>query len=101
MKIKVFVAALSIFGLASTAFLAATPAEAGKPGGCLKYGAAGAVAGHYAHHHGVKGFIAGCTVGMIRRHEYNKQQKALKAQQKQQQMQHQAAPAPQGADEHH
>ena len=26
-----------------------------KPGGCLKYGAAGAVAGHYAGHHGVMG----------------------------------------------
>jgi hypothetical protein len=98
MKIKVFVAALSIFGLASTAFLASTPAEAGKPGGCLKYGAAGAVAGHYAHHHGVKGFVAGCTVGMIRRHEYNKQQRALKKQQQEQKMQEQGAPQ---AGDHH
>lgn len=85
MKIKALVVALSIFGLSGA--ILASPAEAGKPGGCLKYGAAGAVAGHYAHHHAVKGFIAGCTVGMIRRHEYNKQQKALK-----QQQQEQAAP---------
>lgn len=50
------------------------PANA-KPGGCLKYGAGGAVAGHMAHH-GVKGFMAGCAVGMYRRHEYNKQMRA-------------------------
>ncbi|MGH6819068.1 MAG: hypothetical protein ACREC1_09895 [Methylovirgula sp.] len=44
-----------------------------KPGGCLKYGAAGAVAGHVAGHHAVKGAIVGCVAGMWRRHEYNKE----------------------------
>ncbi|MGO9135342.1 MAG: hypothetical protein ACLP8A_15025 [Methylovirgula sp.] len=77
MKVAALVFGLSILGLSGAAFLAAPAAEA-KPGGCLKYGAAGAVAGHYAHHHAVKGFIAGCAVGMIKRHEYNKQQKMLK-----------------------
>ena len=34
-----------------------------EPGGCLKYGAVGAVGGHVAHHHAVLGAIAGCGVG--------------------------------------
>ena len=56
-----------------------------KPGGCLKYGAAGAVAGHYAGHHGVMGAIAGCALGMHKRREYKREMR----------MQHQsAAPAP-------
>ena len=62
-----------------------------KPGGCLKYGAAGALAGH-AVHHGVKGFMAGCAAGMIRRHYYKKQ---IKAQKKAGQLAP-AAPAPAG-----
>ena len=48
------------------------PVAQAKPGGCLKYGAAGAVAGHMVHH-GVRGFMAGCAAGMYRRHLYNKQ----------------------------
>ena len=35
-----------------------------EPGGCLKYGAVGAVGGHVAHRHAVLGAIAGCGVGM-------------------------------------
>ena len=31
--------------------------------GCLSGGAAGAVAGHYAHHHAIIGAMAGCAVG--------------------------------------
>lgn len=50
-----------------------------KPGGCLKYGAAGAVAGHVAGHHAVKGAIVGCAAGMWRRHEYNKKMRAQHA----------------------
>jgi hypothetical protein len=44
-----------------------------KPGGCLKYGTAGAVAGHMAGHHAIKGAVVGCVAGMWRRHEYNKE----------------------------
>ena len=41
-----------------------------KPGGCRKYGAAGAVAGHYA---GVMGrAVAGCALGMHKRREYKR-----------------------------
>jgi hypothetical protein len=60
------------------------PADA-RPGGCLKYGAAGAVAGHYAGHHGVMGAVAGCALGMHKRREYKREMR----------MQHQsAAPLP-------
>ena len=58
-------AILACAGLAAAA-LAPVPASAAK-GGCLKYGAAGAVAGHYAGHHGVMGALAGCAAGMWRR----------------------------------
>ncbi len=47
-------------GLLCAATLLGAPQVEAKPGGCLKYGAAGAVAGHYAGHHGFKGAIAGC-----------------------------------------
>jgi hypothetical protein len=61
-----------VFCLLCVAIASGSQAEA-KPGGCLKYGAAGAVAGHVAGHHGVKGAIVGCAVGMWKRHEYNKE----------------------------
>jgi hypothetical protein len=57
--------------------LGVSQAEA-KPGGCLKYGAAGAVAGHYAGHHAFKGAVAGCLAGIARRHHYNEQLKREK-----------------------
>nr|WP_236646623.1 hypothetical protein [Aristophania vespae] len=53
------------------ALMGATPAIA-EPGGCLKYGAAGAVGGHLANHHGVIGAVGGCAVGMYQRHKYRK-----------------------------
>ncbi len=63
------------FTVALAAALAiGTPVAQAKPGGCLKYGAAGALAGH-ALHHGVRGFLAGCAAGAYRRHLYNKQQR--------------------------
>ena len=48
-----------------------------EPGGCLKYGAVGAVGGHVAGHHAVLGAAGGCAVGMYRRHEYKKQQRQM------------------------
>ena len=50
----------------------AAPGAQAAPGGCLKYGLAGAAAGHVVHH-GVRGFAAGCAAGMYRRHLYNRQ----------------------------
>ncbi len=60
--------------LAAVALLAGSlsPAIAqAEPGGCLKYGAVGAVGGHLAHH-GVAGAAGGCAVGMWKRHQYRK-----------------------------
>jgi len=43
------------------------------PGGCAKYGAAGAVGGHMVGKgHAVAGASAGCATGMVRRHEARK-----------------------------
>lgn len=75
---KTIVSLVLCGSLAATAALPASVAVA-KPGGCLKYGAAGAIAGHATHHGAMKGFLAGCAAGMYRRHLYNKQQKQLKA----------------------
>ena len=47
----------------------AVPAMAeAEPGGCIKYGAAGAIAGHMAGH-GVMGAVGGCVAGMYARHK--------------------------------
>ena len=67
---------LALCGSLAAGMMAAPVAQA-TPGGCLKYGAAGAVAGH-AMHHGIKGFMAGCAAGMYRRHLYNKQMREQK-----------------------
>ena len=60
-----------------TAFVAlalalGSPEVQARPGGCLKYGAGGAVVGHYAGHHGVRGAAIGCAIGAWKRHTYNK-----------------------------
>ena len=41
-------------------------------GGCLKYGAVGAVGGHVAHHHAVLGAMGGCAAGMYVKHRSKK-----------------------------
>lgn len=61
---------LGLAGLMA-ATVGATVVQA-EPGGCLKYGAAGAVGGHLANH-AVLGATAGCVTGMYRRHEYRKE----------------------------
>jgi hypothetical protein len=54
--------------VAALALWAAAPAAAeAKPGGCLKYGLGGAVAGHFAGGHRWKGAAAGCVLGIIQR----------------------------------
>ena len=54
------------------AMVGMSPVAEAAPGGCFKYGLAGAAAGHMVHH-GVRGFAAGCAAGMYRRHLNNKQ----------------------------
>ena len=63
MKIRLITAALSVATLALTS----SPALAR---GCLKGAAVGAVAGHFAHHHGVAGAAAGCAVGHVYAHHH-------------------------------
>ncbi|MBF0891547.1 hypothetical protein HKD28_08960 [Gluconobacter sp. LMG 1744] len=70
----------SLMLAAATGLLATslTTAQA-EPGGCLKYGAAGAVGGHVANHHGVLGAMGGCVTGMYVRHRYRKEARAKAA----------------------
>jgi hypothetical protein len=57
------------FGIAS-----ADPAEAqSRPGGCLKYGLGGAIAGHFAGGHRLKGALAGCALGIYQRRQYERE----------------------------
>ena len=66
---------LATLALAAAVAAASLPAAArAEPGGCLKYGAVGAVGGHLAHH-GVLGAAGGCAVGMYKRHKYRKTQR--------------------------
>ena len=62
-------------GLALAMLAGASVAEAqiaNRPkGGCLKYGAAGALAGHVVHH-GVRGALLGCVAGMVVKHRSKK-----------------------------
>src|SRR5918998_3916212 len=44
-----------------------------RPGGCLKYGLGGAVAGHFAGGHRVKGALAGCALGIYQRRKYERE----------------------------
>lgn len=69
---------LMLVGTAATGLVVAAPVAEATPGGCLKYGAAGAAAGHMVHH-GVRGALAGCAAGMYRRHLYNKKMREERA----------------------
>ena len=44
-----------------------------KPGGCLKYGLGGAVAGHFAGGHRWKGAALGCALGIYQRRRHESQ----------------------------
>ena len=76
MKTKIL--SLALCGSLAAGLSMSAPAAEASPGGCLKYGVAGAVAGHMVHH-GIRGFMAGCAAGMYRRHLYNKQMRDQKA----------------------
>jgi hypothetical protein len=54
--------------------IAAGSAEAqSRPGGCLKYGLGGAIAGHFAGGHRIKGALAGCALGIYQRRQYERE----------------------------
>ena len=73
---KVMLSIALCASIATGATISAPLAQAA-PGGCLKYGAAGAAAGHVAGHHAVRGAMLGCAAGMYQRHRYNKQQRMM------------------------
>lgn len=53
---------------------------AAEPGGCLKYGAGGAAAGHFVGSgHAVLGAAGGCAAGAYKRHESRKADHAAAA----------------------
>ncbi|MCH4090277.1 hypothetical protein [Acetobacter sp.] len=62
--------------LAAVMAVGVVPVAHAEPGGCIKYGAAGAVGGHVANHHGVLGALGGCVTGMYVRHRYRKEARA-------------------------
>ena len=63
-----------LIALASSFGVLAGEAEAqSRPGGCLKYGLGGAVVGHFAGGHRVKGAVAGCLAGMHQRRKYERE----------------------------
>ena len=52
----------------------AGPAEAqSRPGGCIKYGLGGAIAGHFAGGHRLKGALAGCALGIYQRNKLRRE----------------------------
>ncbi|AEI38304.1 MAG: hypothetical protein ABF461_04925 [Zymomonas mobilis subsp. pomaceae] len=69
-KVNLILCAFGIFSFINPMAIKA------EPGGCLKYGAMGAVGGHYVGKHGVIGAAAGCIYGRKVRNDYRKQLKA-------------------------
>jgi len=58
--------------LAAMLALTAAPSSAeARPGGCLKYGLGGAVAGHVAGGHRWKGAALGCLLGIYQRRRHD------------------------------
>jgi hypothetical protein len=67
-KIALAATLMLSFGIAS-----GTAEAQNRPGGCLKYGLGGAVAGHFAGGHRIKGALAGCALGIYQRRKYERQ----------------------------
>jgi hypothetical protein len=63
MQVRLIMATLAVTTLA----LSSSPVRAR---GCLKGAAVGAVAGHFAHHHGMAGAAAGCAAGHVYAHHH-------------------------------
>ena len=56
---------MALIGAAMLALAATSSSVEARPGGCLKYGLGGAVAGHFAGGHRRKGAAVGCLVGIF------------------------------------
>jgi len=67
-----------VFVAAAMLALGAAPGSAeARPGGCLKYGLGGAVAGHLAGGHRWKGAAIGCALGIYQRRQYEARSRDL------------------------
>ena len=65
---------LLLLAVVAALALAGSPGSA-EEGGCLKYGAGGAVAGHFVGKgHSLGGAAVGCGVGAYKRHEARKEE---------------------------
>lgn len=61
---------MALIGAAMLALAAVPNSAEARPGGCLKYGLGGAVAGHVAGGHRWKGAVVGCLVGIYQRRRH-------------------------------
>ena len=61
---------MALIGAAMLALAAVPTSAEARPGGCLKYGLGGAVAGHVAGGHRWKGAGVGCLVGIYQRRRH-------------------------------
>jgi hypothetical protein len=61
---------IALVAAALLALTAAPSSAEARPGGCLKYGLGGAVAGHVAGGHRWKGAALGCLVGIFQRRRH-------------------------------
>jgi hypothetical protein len=62
---------MALIGAAMLALAATSSSVEARPGGCLKYGLGGAVAGHFAGGHRRKGAAVGCLVGIYQRRRHD------------------------------
>ena len=69
---KLIVAATMIAALGIPLSVSASAEE----GGCLKYGAGGAAAGHFAGHHTMSGAAIGCGIGAEKRHRAREEERS-------------------------
>ena len=68
------------FVIAAATLAVMAGSAAAEPGGCLKYGAGGAAAGHFVGSgHAVLGAAGGCAAGAYKRHESRKADHAAAA----------------------
>ncbi len=83
---------LAVGFAALTLFAAVPDAAEARPGGCLKYGLGGAVAGHFAGGHRWKGAAAGCALGIVQRRRYDARERARQEQLQQRRQDDRIAP---------
>jgi hypothetical protein len=61
---------IALIGAVMLALTAVPNSAEARPGGCLKYGLGGAVAGHFAGGNRWKGAVIGCFIGVYQRRRH-------------------------------